>query len=99
MLYARWRRDGLPLRERIFSNVDFLGRIGCAMPRLANRALGSRAARVGMEKTLGISAKRSLPHYANEPVDRWLAKQALARVAGPGHAPALADRGCAAKRR
>ncbi len=22
MLYARWRRDGLPVRERIFSNVD-----------------------------------------------------------------------------
>src|SRR6266498_2981162 len=56
MLYARWRRDGLPLRERIFSNVDFLGRIGCAMPRLANRALGSRVARVAMEKTLGIAA-------------------------------------------
>src|SRR5439155_10583907 len=74
MLYARWRRDGLPLRERIFSNVDFLGRIGCAMPRLANRALGSRAARVAMEKTLGISAKRSLPHYASERFDKWFAK-------------------------
>ena len=80
MLYARWRRDGLPLRERIFSNVDFLGRIGCAMPRLANRALGSRVARVAMEKTLGISAKRSLPHYANERFDKWFAKHCRASV-------------------
>src|SRR5713101_2375843 len=65
MLYARWRCDGLPLRERIFSNVDFLGKIGCTMPRLANRALGFRVTRVAMEKTVGISAKRSLPHYAS----------------------------------
>ncbi|MGC2354140.1 MAG: FAD-linked oxidase C-terminal domain-containing protein, partial [Candidatus Udaeobacter sp.] len=93
MLYARWRRDGLPLRERIFSNVDFLGRIGCAMPRLANRALGSRVARVAMEKTLGISAKRSLPHYANERFDKWFAKHAVAGGADPGHASAITDRG------
>ena len=81
MLYARWRRDGLPLRERIFSNVDFLGKIGCAMPRLANRALGSRVARVAMEKTLGISAKRSLPHYANERFDKWFGKVETSRPA------------------
>src|SRR5256885_7730751 len=36
MLYARHKRDGLPLRERFFSNVDLLGRIGCTFPRLAN---------------------------------------------------------------
>src|SRR3989442_1344088 len=93
MLYARWRRDGLPLRERIFSNVDFLGRIGCAMPRLANRALGSRVARVAMEKMLGISAKRSLPHYASERFDKWFAKHAVAGGADPGRASAIADRG------
>src|SRR5437667_1823361 len=74
MLYARWRRDGLPLRERSFSNADLSGRLGCAMPRLANRTVGSRAARVAMEKTLGISAKRSLPHYASERFDKWFAK-------------------------
>ena len=29
MLHARWRRDGLPLRERILSNIDLLGKLGC----------------------------------------------------------------------
>ena len=28
-----------------------------------------------MEKALGISAKRSLPHYASERFDRWFAKR------------------------
>jgi FAD/FMN-containing dehydrogenase/Fe-S oxidoreductase len=95
MLYARWRRDGLPLRERIFSNVDFLGKIGCTMPRLANRALGSRVARVAMEKTLGISAKRSLPHYASERFDKWFAKHCSGSLRPPdgAHRAPLQQRG------
>jgi FAD/FMN-containing dehydrogenase/Fe-S oxidoreductase len=74
MLHARWRRDGLPLRERILSNIDLLGKLGCMMPRLTNRLLGSKAIRVAMEKTIGISARRSLPHYASERFDKWFAR-------------------------
>jgi Fe-S oxidoreductase len=76
------------LRERIFSSVDLLGRIGCAMPRLANWMLDLAPARRLMEKALGISAKRSLPHYTYERFDRWFAKHAI--VAGVGdHAAAI----------
>jgi len=74
MLYARHQRDGLPLRERFFSKVDFLGRLGCIMPRFANALLSASPVRALMEKTLGLSAKRSLPQYANERFDRWFAK-------------------------
>jgi FAD/FMN-containing dehydrogenase/Fe-S oxidoreductase len=74
MLYARWKRDGLPLREKIFSNVDLLGRIGCALPWLSNAIVDLSPVRRVMEKTLGISAKRSLPHYASERFDKWFAK-------------------------
>jgi len=73
MLYARHRRDGLPLRERFFSNVDLLGRIGCTIPWLANATLDHAPIRAFIEKTLGISAKRSLPHYAQTRFDRWFA--------------------------
>jgi Fe-S oxidoreductase len=76
MLYARHKRDGLPLRERFFSNVDLLGRIGCAMPWLANTTLDLAPVRALMEKTLGVSAKRSLPHYTRERFDRWFASNA-----------------------
>src|SRR5215813_545865 len=84
MLHARWRRDGLPLRERILSNVDLLGKLGCLMPRLTNRLLGFKAARIALEKTIGISAQRSLPHYANERFDKWFAKRAVAGGVDPG---------------
>jgi Fe-S oxidoreductase len=73
LMYARHRRDGLPLRDRIFSNVDLLGRIGCAMPSLANSSLNFWPLRAVMEKMLGVSARRSLPHYTNERFDRWFA--------------------------
>ena len=85
MLHARWRRDGLPLRERILSNVDLLGKLGCLMPRLTNRLLGSKQARIAMEKTIGISARRSLPHYASERFDKWFAK----RLGSAGASPAV----------
>jgi Fe-S oxidoreductase len=91
MLYARWRRDGLPVRERIFSNVDFLGRIGCAMPALANQLLDFKPLRALMETALGISARRSLPHYARERLDTWFAKHAVAGVGDPG--AAITDHG------
>src|SRR5437763_3801541 len=76
MLYARYQRDGLPLRERFFSNVDLLGRIGCTIPWLANSILDHAPMRGLMEKTLGISAKRSLPHYTDKRFDRWFGRNA-----------------------
>src|SRR3954447_6491933 len=66
MLHARWRREGLPLRERILSNIDLLGKLGCLMPRLTSRLLALKPVRIAMEKTIGIAARRSLPHYATE---------------------------------
>src|SRR6266480_3589043 len=80
LMYARHQRDGLPLRERVFSNVDLLGRIGCMMPQLANASLNFRPLRAVMEKTLGLSARRSLPHYASERFDRWFARHCRASV-------------------
>ncbi|MDQ6808481.1 MAG: FAD-binding protein [Verrucomicrobiota bacterium] len=77
--YARHQRDGLPLRERMLSNVDLLGRLGCLAPSIANKALDSPLVRKVMERTLGITAKRPLPHYAKQRFDRWFAKIRPAR--------------------
>src|SRR5437763_4614605 len=74
LMHARHRRDGLPLRERILSNVDLLGRLGCMMPRIANASLDSQMIRRVMRKTLGLTDKRPLPHYARQRFDRWFRK-------------------------
>jgi FAD/FMN-containing dehydrogenase/Fe-S oxidoreductase len=74
LMNARYERDGLPLRVRMLSNVDSLGRIGCFLPSFANAALDFPPLRAVMEKALGISARRSLPHYARERFDRWFVR-------------------------
>jgi len=93
MLYARWQRDGLPLRERFLSRVDLLGKIGCTIPALANAILDFKPLRALLETTLGISAKRSLPHYARHRFDKWFAKHAVAGGGDPGSPAAITDRG------
>src|SRR5256884_529942 len=77
LMHARYQRDGLPLRERLFSNIELLGKIGCAMPSLTNRILNYRPVRIAMQKAIGISARRSLPCYAEERFDQWIAKHVV----------------------
>src|SRR5436305_5586078 len=86
LMYARSRRDGLPLRERVFSNVDLLGRIGCAMPQVANAIVDLKPVRAVMEKTIGLSATRSLPRYTSKRFDRWFARHSVTGVADSGTA-------------
>jgi FAD/FMN-containing dehydrogenase/Fe-S oxidoreductase len=75
LLHARIRRDGLSWRERLFSSVDFLGKLGCRMPWLANRALDSLVMRTILAKTLGLAWQRPLPHYAKQRFDHWFARR------------------------
>ncbi len=81
LMYARHQRDGLPLRERMLSDVDRLGRLGCTFPRLSNAMLELKPLRALLEKALGLSAKRSLPKYASERFDHWFAKHRASSVA------------------
>lgn len=71
LMYETHRRHGMPLRNRMLSHVDLLGRLGCAMPRIANAALDSKLVRNLMQRTVGLTSKRPLPHYAHERFDRW----------------------------
>ena len=74
LTYVRYKRDGLPLRVRMLSNVDLLGKIGCLTPSLTNALLDSRLVRGVISKTMGLTTKRPLPHYARERFDHWFAR-------------------------
>jgi FAD/FMN-containing dehydrogenase/Fe-S oxidoreductase len=74
LLNARIQRDGLSWRERLVSSVDFLGKLGCLTPRLANAVLNSLFVRGLLSKTLGLAWQRPLPHYARQRFDRWFAR-------------------------
>lgn len=78
LLHARIRRDGLPLRERLLSSVDLLGRLGCLVPGLANATLQWPWLRRLLARTVGLTAQRPLPPYAPFRFDRWFARHASA---------------------
>lgn len=73
--HARIRRDGLSWRERLFSDVDTLGRMGTAMPGIANWALESALTRGWMGRLLGLAPERALPRYTKNRFDLWFAKR------------------------
>ncbi|MDE3067077.1 MAG: FAD-binding protein [Verrucomicrobiota bacterium] len=75
LLHARIQRDGLRLRERLFSTVDRLARWGCAMPRAANLFLNRSLLRFLVGRILGITARRPLPRFARERFDQWFARR------------------------
>ena len=57
--HARIRRRGLSLRERLFSSVDQLGRMGCKMPRVANALLDFTPLGYLGSRLLGIATNAS----------------------------------------
>jgi FAD/FMN-containing dehydrogenase/Fe-S oxidoreductase len=75
LMHARHKRDGLPLKERMLSNVDLLGRLGCMLPGIANASLDSPLIRRLMRKALGLTDKRPLPHYTKQRFDRWFQRR------------------------
>jgi len=73
--FARVRRDGIALRERLFGGVDRLGRWGCKMPWLADGLLSSFFVRQFLAWGLGITAKRPMPRFARVRFDHWFVQR------------------------
>lgn len=80
----RRRERGIPLRERLLSNPDVLGRVGTALPMLANATNRSRAHRVLMEHAAGIHRDAALPPFASETFSAWTKRTVGAQVTPDG---------------
>jgi Fe-S oxidoreductase len=71
----RSRRDGVPLRRKLTTRTDLIGRLGSLAPKLMNFANRNRLSRVLMEKTVGIHRDWVQPAYHGETLERWFAKR------------------------
>jgi len=80
---VRVAESGVPLRDRVLSNPDRMGRLSRPMASVANWVSTLPVARVAMEKALGIARKKALPRYAGETFTRWFAARPRARIADP----------------
>lgn len=61
----------LPLRERVLSQVDRVGRLSARFASLVNFLNRFRPNRVVMEKVLGVHRDRQLPDFAAETFADW----------------------------
>jgi Fe-S oxidoreductase len=67
---------GVPLRDRLFAEITRLSRLSSGpLAPLVNWSLQNGLIRKGMERALGISAKRSLPAFAQTSFTQWFKKR------------------------
>ena len=74
LLYARTQRTHKNKFQRLVSSLDLAGRVGCAVPGIANLLLRSRSVRHVMARLFGLTDQRPLAEFARERFDHWFAK-------------------------
>lgn len=74
LLHARIQRTHLGKWQRLVSSVDLIGRIGTAVPSLANLLFGSRSVRHMFSKMFGLATERPMPEFAQQRFDHWFAR-------------------------
>jgi len=75
MLRARavWaRRDGIPLRDRLLTDTDRLGKLASATAGLTNWANRNPLARSALQATFGIHKDKTLPEFHGQTFSKWL---------------------------
>ena len=71
-----WEANGLPMRTRLFAGMPQLTRrLAGVTARSANWINRRSAVRKAMQRTLGISSRRTLPAFADEPFTTWFARR------------------------
>jgi FAD/FMN-containing dehydrogenase/Fe-S oxidoreductase len=71
LIASRHAVHGVPLFDRVVASADLLGRLGTAMPWLANPVLGLGWVRTLLQRVLGLAADAPLPPFTRHRFDRW----------------------------
>lgn len=70
-------REGLPASVRLIENVQLTGKLGGALPRLANLVLGNEIVSKGLKRVIGIHPERKLPPFPHDSFTAWAQKRGL----------------------
>ena len=65
------QREGVPLRDKLFANVETLYSLGSTFAPLSNLATKLPGSGLLMEKTLGIARERELPTFSRTSLQQW----------------------------
>ena len=72
-----YRENPRPLRDRMFSQVEAMGRLGVATAPLSNWIVRNPLFRWGLERWTGIDRRRSLPPFARQSFADWFVNRDL----------------------
>jgi glycerol-3-phosphate dehydrogenase subunit C len=73
-------REGLPASIRLIENVQLMGKLGGALPRLANLVLGNSTMSNGLKRVIGIHPERKLPPFPQDGFTAWAQARGLMRM-------------------
>ena len=75
-------KHGLGFKTRVIENLEQMGRLGSAVPRVTNFLLQNGILRVLIQKTLGIHKERRIPNFPKQGFQEWMKKHATHTRAG-----------------
>lgn len=76
---VRRKQTGIPLRSKVLSRPELVGRVGGMTPGIANWANKQPMLRVALEAVLGLHRDKILPEFHSETFDEWFRKRGPAR--------------------
>jgi Fe-S oxidoreductase len=71
--------SGLPLEDWVLARLERVSSLASHFATVANWAIGNRATRWLLEKTLGVARERKLPRVASRTFMRWAHRRRLTR--------------------
>ena len=90
-LAAKYDKEGVPLRSRVFGAIRTLNKLGSATAPLSNLPGRITPLRVLMEKRLGVARQRPLPRFERQNLPRWFKRHSPAGTPTQGRVTVLAD--------
>ncbi len=69
-----YKEHGVPLRNRLFGNIDRMSALGSAFSPLSNWLSNNPISKWMMEKWIGIDRRRSMPTFVRQTFEKWFEK-------------------------
>jgi Fe-S oxidoreductase len=83
VLAQRHETYGVPLRARVFAQINLISRLTSPFGRIANLVARIPPLRLVLQRVAGIAAQRPLPAFASQSFQRWFKTRDDLRTAHP----------------
>jgi FAD/FMN-containing dehydrogenase/Fe-S oxidoreductase len=84
-------KKGVPLRARLFAQINTVSRFTAPFGAVANFVSGIKPARLVMQRVAGIAAERQLPRFASQTFPAWFGKREAVAPGSRGDAVLFHD--------